>query len=483
MRAAGLVVVALLLGLIGWSVASLQPPDPVSADGPPTEFSAERAFGHVERIATRTHATGSAANDDVVDGLVSTLTDLGLDTRVQNSVGARASGVGEAHMARVRNVVAVLPGTGSTGRLFLTAHHDSVATGPGAADDAAGVAAVLETVRALRAGEPLRNDVVVVLTDAEGACRCGAEAFAGVHPLAAGGGVMLNFEARGSSGPPIMFRTSPGNAGLIDAYAAAAMHPVASSVAVEVHRVLPNSTDFTVLTGRDGFTGLDTAFVDGSAGYHTPQDQPARVDRGSLQALGDNALALTREFGTRDLGPLVQEGADDATYFPVLGELVRYPDRFVVPIALAGLGAVVLVAVVAARRGRSPYGRTAAGAALALVPLVLAPLAVTGLWWVMGAVRPAYREMLDPWRPGWFRVTVLALVAAVVLTWYVALRRRIGAVPLIVGALAWPATLGVVLALVAPGGSYLGAWPALAGEWPVCSSSPAGGRPGCWELS
>ena len=103
-------------------------------------------------------------------------------------------------MARVRNVVAVLPGTEPTGRLFLMAHHDSVETGPGAADDAAGVAALLEAVRALTAGEPLRNDVVVVLTDAEEACLCGAAAFAGLHPLADAGGVVLNLESRGTGG-------------------------------------------------------------------------------------------------------------------------------------------------------------------------------------------------------------------------------------------------------------------------------------------
>ena len=42
---------------------------------------------HVEGIAAETHVAGSEASDRVVDGLVETLTDLGLDTRVQNAVG------------------------------------------------------------------------------------------------------------------------------------------------------------------------------------------------------------------------------------------------------------------------------------------------------------------------------------------------------------------------------------------------------------
>ena len=462
-RLVGVLVVLVLLGLAAVSVLALRPPSAVPADAPAQEFSAERAYAHVQQIAAETHVAGSPAGDEVVDGLVETLTDLGLDTRVQRSVGAWQYTAGSTEMARVRNVVAVLPGADPTGRLYLMAHHDSVETGPGAADDAAGVSALLESVRALTEGPQLRNDVVVVLTDAEEAGLCGAEAFTGVHPLAPGGGVVLNFEARGTSGPPIMFQTTPGNAGLIDVYATAATRPVATSVAAEVYRVLPNVTDFTVLTARDGFTGLDTAFIDGSAGHHTPQDIPGRLDRGTLQALGDDALALARELGSRDLAPLVQPAAHDETYFPVLGRLVHYADRWVVPIAAAGAGAVVLLVVVAARRGDSPYRRTAAGAALALIPLALGPLAALGLWQLLTVIQPEYRQLIDPWRPGWFRLAAVALVVTVVLTWYVALRTRVGALPLVIGALVWPAVVGGVLAVVAPGGSYLGAWPALAG--------------------
>jgi hypothetical protein len=462
-RVAGLVVLALLLGLVGWIVATLQPPDPVAADAPATEFSAARAFPHVEELAAGVHVPGSTAGDGVVEGLVDTLTGLGLDTRVQNAVGAVRTAAGETRMARVRNVVAVLPGTESTGRLFLTAHHDSVETGPGAADDAAGVAAVLEAVRALTAGPPLRNDVVVVLTDAEEACSCGAEAFAAAHPLASAGGVVLNLEARGTGGPPIMFETSPGNAALAEAYAAAVPHPVASSFAVEVYRAMPNFTDFSVLMADGGFTGMNTAFIDGAAAYHSPQDVPERLDRGTLQALGDNALATARALGGADLGAMAAPADHDATYFPVLGELVRYPGTLVWPLAAGALAAVGLLVLVLHRHGTSSLRRTTAAALLAALPLVLAPLAAQGLWVLLVVVRPGYRELVDPWRPGWFRLATVALLAAVVLCWYALLRRRVGPAPLAVGALVWLAVLGAVLAAVAPGGSYLAVWPALAG--------------------
>jgi len=462
-RVAGLVVVALLLGLAGWSTATLQPPDPAAADAPATEFSAARAFPHVQEIAAGVHVPGSDASDGVVEGLVATLSGLGLDTRVQNAVGAVRTAAGETRMARVRNVVAVLPGTAATGRLFLTAHHDSVETGPGAADDAAGVAAVLETVRALTAGPHLRNDVVVVLTDAEEACSCGAEAFATAHPLASAGGVVLNLEARGTGGPPIMFETSPGNAALAEAYAAAVPHRVASSFAVEVYRAMPNFTDFSVLMADGGFTGMNTAFIDGAAAYHSPQDVPERLDRGTLQALGDNALATARALGDADLAGLTAPADGDATYFPVLGELVRYPGSLVWPLAAGALAAVGLLVLVLHRRGTSPLGRTVGATLLTALPLVLAPLAAQGLWALLVLVRPGYGQLVDPWRPGWFRLATVALVAGVVLCWYALLRRRMVPASLAAGALVWLAVLGAVLAVVAPGGSYLAVWPALAG--------------------
>ena len=462
-RVAGAVLVLLLCGLTVASIWTLQPPGPAPADAPADEFSAARAFGHVQTIAAQAHPVGSRAGDRVVDELVGRLTALGLDTRVQNAVGARGHGPGEARMARVRNVVAVLPGSRPTGRLFLVAHHDSVETGPGAADDAAGVSALLETVRALTAGPQLRNDVVVVLTDAEEACLCGAEAFAGSHPLANAGGVVLNLEARGTTGPPIMFETSAGNADLAGVYAGAAEHPVATSFAVEVYRALPDDTDFSVLMDDGDFTGLNTAFIDGAAGYHAPQDVPGRLDQGSLQALGDNTLALSRALGDADLAPLAERGADDATYFPVLGELVQYPGRLVGPLAGGALAAVAVLALVVHRRGISSLRRTGAATALTAAPLALAPLAAQGLWAVLVGVRPGYGGMLDPWRPDLYRLAVVALVGAVVLVWYALLRRRIGPAALAVGGLVWLAVLAMALAVYAPGGSYLTAWPALAG--------------------
>ncbi|QNG38339.1 M28 family peptidase [Geodermatophilaceae bacterium NBWT11] len=460
-RPTGLLALALVAVLPWFAVLAVQPPEPVAADAPADVFSAERAHEQVQWIAAETHVTGSAANDRVRERLVDTLTGLGLETRVQDTIGMNPGGPGEVEAARVRTVVGLLPGSDPTGRLFLVAHHDSVETGPGGNDDAAGVSSVLETLRALTAGPQLRNDVVVVFTDAEEACLCGAEAFVDQDELAADGGVVLNLEARGTSGPPVTFETSLGNAGVAAAYAAAAVHPVATSFAVEVYRLLPNDTDFSPFLDAGSFTGLNTAYIDGSAAYHTPEDTPSRMDRGSLQAMGDNALALTRSLGAADLAGLSTPSASDATYFPVLGALVTLPGWTVWP--LAGLAALTVLglAVAARHRGTTTVPRLLAGLGAGLLPLVLAPLAAQGLWALLVLVRPDYAGMTDPWQPGWYRAGVVALVLLVLLGWYALLRRRVGAVALAVGGLAWLAVLGLVLAAFAPGGSYLAALPAL----------------------
>ncbi|MEU3456199.1 M28 family peptidase [Micromonospora sp. NPDC006766] len=481
--------VAALLTVGAGVLVDLATPAPRPADAPADRFSAERAYQHVKVIAARPHVAGSPANDQVREHLVGVLRGLGLETEVQDTVapeaGQLSGAAGGATLARVRNVVARLTGTDSTGRLFLVAHYDSVQSGPGGNDDAAGVASILEVARALAAGPRPRNDIVFVLTDAEEACLCGASAFAAGHPLAADGGVVLNLEARGSTGPVIMFETSRNNAELVDVFGRAAPHPVGTSFAVEIYRALPNDTDFTAFLDHD-FVGLNSAYIDGGAIYHTPLDTPAAMDRGSLQMHGDNALGLAREFGRTDLTKL---GSDhDATYFPVPGGLVRYPGWLTVPLALAALVAVGLLGWLLVRRGRATVGRLAAGIGLALVPIVVAPLSAWLLWTAITTIRPGYAGLLDPYRPVWYRLAVLALAAAVLFTWYALTRRRIGPAALAFGGLAWLALLGVLLAAEVPGGAYLATLPALAGAlaglaalstrldgpWPVAAATLSG---------
>jgi hypothetical protein len=457
------------------SVRALTPPAPAAADAPADQFSAARAYAEVEKIGAQVHVAGSPAADEVRAYIVSTLQSYGLAPQIQDAVGADdALGHGYA-MAHVRNVVAVLPGTKSTGRVFAVAHYDSVQVSYGANDDGAGVTSLLETARALTHGPRPRNDIVFVFTEAEEACLCGAEAFVGQDPLAAQGGVALNFESRGSTGPSIMFETTRDNAGVVGVYADSVPYPVATSFAVEVYRILPNDTDFSLFRDAGRFAGLNSAYIDGSAVYHSPYDRPSYLDKSSLQQQGANALAEVRAFGDRDLTDLAKPSSGDLTYFPVLTTLIAYPGWLVWPLAGLALVAVVALVLVARRRGETTIGRSAAGFGLALIPLLAGPILAQALWALLVAVRPGYANLIDPWRPDLYRAGVVALVATTVLTWYALLRRRVGGWSLAIGGLGWLAVLSLVLAAATPGGSYVAALPALGGT--IGALVALGGRP------
>ncbi|GAA2884803.1 aminopeptidase [Actinoplanes cyaneus] len=462
---AALAVLAVLT-LAGFvAVRSILPPTAAPASAPASDFSAERAFRTVEAIASAPHPAGSAANDRVRDHLLQALTGLGLSPQVQDTVsvqgGELSASAGGTGLARVRNVVAVIPGKASTRRIFLVAHYDSAQTGPGGNDDAAGVATILETARALTSSDRLVNDVVLVLTDAEEACLCGAEAFVRQHELARDGGIAINLEARGSSGPAIMFETSERNARLVEAYATTP-YPVGTSFAVEIYRLLPNDTDFTAFR-EAGFAGLNSAYIDGAAVYHAPTDLPSAMDRDSLQHHGANALALTRALGNAgDLSTAMTGG--DATYFPAFGFLVRYPGALVLVLAGVALLAVAALAWQARRKGRLTGRRLAVAGLLTLAPIVVAPALAQLFWTVLKLIRPEYGALpIDPYRPDLYRIAVIAIAAAVVCCWFALLRRRVGAAALAVAGLGWLAVLGLVLAAVTPGGAYLATIPALAG--------------------
>ena len=107
----------------------------------------------------------------------------------------------------MENVLARIKGTNNSRAVLLVAHYDSVATSFGANDDGAGVVTLLETARALKSVDPLKNDVIFLFSDGEEVGLLGAKAFTS-HPWARDIVVFMNFESRGNTGPVVMFETS-----------------------------------------------------------------------------------------------------------------------------------------------------------------------------------------------------------------------------------------------------------------------------------
>ena len=415
-----------------------RPPSPVPATAPDTVFSAERAMRHVEAIAVRPHPMGSADHDRVRNYVMEQLTALGLKPQLQvtTAIGTRYQAAG-----RVQNILAWMPGKESNGKaLLLAVHYDGVEAGPAAGDDAAGSAALLETLRALRARkEPLAHDVIALFTDGEEAGLLGAAAFVREHPWAKDVAFVLNFEARGTSGRSYMFETGPGNRDAASLLRSA-RDVTAGSTFTTVYRTLPNDTDlseFAVL----GVPALNFAFADGVERYHTSHDDFSHLNPGSVQHHGLQMLALTKKIGD---GPLPRPQTGDAVFFdlPALG-LVVYPVGLAIPLAV-----IALVLTVIVLRGR--FGAAGIGAAAMLVSL----LASVGVGRLVNPSGPAM----------WSGLSALALTLVVVAlnaVGYLIARRR--AADAWYGALVIWLVLSVFTSVASPGVSYLFTWPLLFG--------------------
>lgn len=456
--AAALLILALL---VAFTVYNLRPPAAVGPDAPADAFSSGRAMKQLAAIGRSPHTVGSAEHAAVRNHIVNELAALGLQPEVQEDVVVNPLRGDNIRAAAVQNVVTRLKGTGGGGTaVLLASHYDTVPNSPGASDDGAAVATLLETLRALKAGAPLRNDVIFLFTDAEEVGLLGARAFADDHPWAKDVGLVLNFEARGAKGPVIMFETSEGNGGLIRELAAAAPHPVANSLSYEIYKRLPNDTDLTVFK-RANMPGMNFAFIDGFLRYHTPADNLSNIDERSLQHQGEYALALARHLGGEDLSR-VREA--NSVYFDLLGTtLLRYPMAAVIPLTLLALALYVAVVVFGIRRKRLTLKGVAAGFAVFVLALVLAPLVVSAVWWAIRAVQlSAGRGLQDDFYRGNTYLLGFALLAvAVTSAVYNLFRPRVGADNLTAGALLCWLLLLLLTCLFLPGGSYLATWPLL----------------------
>lgn len=438
------------------------PPRSVGPDAAATEFSSARAMKHIEAVASEAHAMGTPENARVRDYLLGELNAIAASVPSMGMVVEKDGAYVERETRRppyrvfyVENVLARLPGVSPTKAFMLMAHYDSTPYGPGAADDGSGVSAMLETVRALaadfKAGRRLRNDIIFLFTDGEEVNLLGPKAFK-KHRWYNDVGVVLNFEARGYTGPSMMFETSPHNGRLIREFAKAAPYPVATSLMYDVAGRMPTTTDYAVLKS-EGIPGLNCAFIGGIKYYHTRNDSPEIIDQGSLQHHGTYALSLSRHFGNIDITHMSEE---DYVYFNTIGPyLVRYPVRFALPVCIAAAAFFFAVLAYGLRRRWLTWKGMALSfltMGFSLITVALAVAAVLALAWAL------HRHYLL-YNTGLFFLGFLALTLGL-LTWYYAgFRRRIAAPDLHAGAMLWAVPLLFVLHAYAPGGSYLIAWP------------------------
>ena len=417
MRAAIVLIVVLLLS--AWlTVISLRTPEPLPANAPGDQFSAMRARTDLDWLAAQAHPTGSPALQQARVQLIDRLTGLGLQVSTQPALAVNGSRPGSAVAARLENVIGVLPGVDrSAPALLLMAHIDTVNNSAGAADDGIGVVAMIEIARALSTGPTPQRDVVFLFTDGEEIGLLGAVAFFDQNPLAKHVGMVLNLEARGSSGRVSMFQTGGGNAALIETYARAAENPEASSLASFAYRHMPNDTDFSIAL-KHGLPGLNFAIAGDQFDYHAASATPAKLDLGSLQQMGEQTLAISRDLAGSASFPSADS---DAVYGDLFGVwLVRYPAWIGWLLLAASAGLLLL----AARRLRWRFGDLLREFGLSIYVFITTALALRLGYLLLGGVaNPGLSEGRNilagfdqfDWGSGLVATAIVALACAVML--------------------------------------------------------------------
>ena len=285
-------IVLLLIGAMAAKERLIALPAP-PAHAAPGQFDASRAVARLAFVLgdERPHPVDSANGDAVRDRLIQAMRGVGLAPRISDDFACNGFARSRAvSCARVRNLVAEI-GPASGPALLLAAHYDSATAGPGAADDGIGVATMLEIAANLR-GRPLSRGVIFLIDEGEEAGLIGARAFLDRDPAAARVDAVLNMEARGVSGPAIMFETSRPNAAAVALYRAAATRPLANSLSADLYGLIPNSTDVNVFKARP-WTILNFAIIGNETRYHSPGDRVEALDRASLQHMGDQVQGAT----------------------------------------------------------------------------------------------------------------------------------------------------------------------------------------------
>ena len=413
------------------------------------------------------HPTGSAANDAVRDQITDELTKFGYSPEVQAGFACDEYGT----CADVNNIVARLDGmdvnsskNSATGgaqsthpAVLLAAHYDSVAAGPGASDDGAGVAAVLEIARALKSLPLPRHSIILLIDDGEEGGLLGARVFVDQDPWAGDVRAVVNIDSRGSSGPSLMFETGSANEWMVRLYARSVHHPAASSIFYTAYKQLPNDTDFTVFKAA-GYQGLNFANIGDEVHYHTPLDNLDNADPGTLQHHGDNALPAVLALANSDLAHLPQK---EAVFFDVFESgMIWWSATWTRAMALAAAFLMVFQIVWLFRTRRLEPNAFVWGLFGWLEIVVVTSMLALILQWVIrwaGALPVNWVAHPLPlqvafWSLGFSAVVVVTLASA----------RRAGFWGLWTGVWTWWSLLSVLIAWNEPGVSYVILLPALA---------------------
>jgi len=343
---------------------------------------------HLKVIAKEPHSLGTVANQKVIAYLIEELKNLGMEVTIQDTLISRSNASKTStRISRVQNIIGKLKGTNNSKAVLLMAHHDSQPNTPGAADDGSGVVSILESVRAIKAGAPLQNDLIVLITDAEEIGLMGAKAFVDFHPMLEEVGLLINLEARGNYGVSMSFEMNSENGWIVQEFAKAAPYPFASSMAYEVYKIMPNDTDFSMFRDTK-VSGINSATVEGLVHYHSMTDTPENISLDLVQHHGSNMLGMAQHFGNLNLE---NTKAPDVNFFnPIGASLIIYPAKYDRALMLLTILLFMATVVIGIRKKQVDLVPLLTGTGYFLVVLTLAGIGSFLLQQAILKIHPHY---------------------------------------------------------------------------------------------
>jgi hypothetical protein len=444
-----------IVAAVAFALSRLKPPEVVPASAPAAEFSAARALSHLKVIAREPHPDGSLSDGKVRDYLIEQLKLQGLEAQVQRTGIASLVDTfpGPYGAGTVENILVRLKGTNSTGVLLLTAHYDSVSTAPGATDDGSGVVTLLETLRALRSGEPLKNDLIFLFTEGEELGMVGAQAFVDEHPWAKEVTVVWSVDSGGSCGPASLYFP---NGWMVQEFARSVPHPIAGSIGDELAKLGPAGGDDSMAFDPNRVAISGASYSGCRYRYHTATDTVENTDLRSIQHLGFYTLAVARDLGNMNLAHLPAKR--ESVYFSDLGKIAYYPVAWVRPLTLTAVLLFAAVLWLGHRRKGLTLRTTGVGALLWFVSGLLALALTEGFWWGLELLHLVNHSYASAYNAETYAFAFLALAIATTCALYALLRRKIDADSLAMGGLLLCLLFAIATGWRAPGASYLFLW-------------------------
>jgi hypothetical protein len=348
-----LAYIALFAALL---VVHLRVPDYPSRT--PAGTNLTEAWNDLQRITRQFHPYNSHANDHVRDYLLSrvkhmiasrNLTKDHVEIVDDNISNATFSSSNTTVYFEGTNIIVAIRGSeddepfysfnqsasitrrANNGGVLVNAHYDSVSSGYGATDDGVGVVCVLQLLSYFTESNnwPKRT-VVLLLNNGEEDFLNGAKAFMR-HPISQVPHTFLNLEGAGAGGRATLFRSTDTE---VTRYYKASKHPFGTVVSGDGFKkgLIRSETDYRVFYGELGLRGLDVAFMEPRARYHTVEDSTRETSlksvwhmlSASISTVSGLASDTSEKFSSseerREDGKVDAGTGTDGVWFDILGQ-------------------------------------------------------------------------------------------------------------------------------------------------------------------